>query len=100
MNFSPFVFQKFNRNDYYLFFKNLIDKKKHEVKLNNFPKRNEDYKTVTYGCIQFLDSFEILSSSLVLLVKTLVDIKHKTVRNLKKNLEMILYKVLLMKKKH
>ena len=34
-------------------------------------KRNEEYISVTYGCIRFIDSYRFLSSSLDKLVKNL-----------------------------
>ena len=48
------------------------------------PKTNEEYISVTYGCIRFIDSYRFLSSGLDSLVKTLVDNSHKTLENLKK----------------
>ena len=47
---------------------------------------NEEYISVTYGCIRFVDSFRFLSSSSDLLVETLVDNKHKTLLNLKEEI--------------
>ena len=41
---------------------------------------------MTYGCIRFIDSYRFLSSGLDLLVKTLVDNSHKTLKNLKKEI--------------
>ena len=43
--------------------------------------------SVTYGCIKFIDSYRFLSSSLDSLVKTLVDNKHITLGNLKKEID-------------
>ena len=50
------------------------------------PKTNEEYISVTYGCIRFIDSYRFLSSGLDSLVKTLVDNSHKTLTNLKKEI--------------
>ena len=41
---------------------------------------------MTYGCIRFIDSYRLLSSGLDSLVKTLVDISHKTLKLLKKEI--------------
>ena len=49
------------------------------------PKTNEEYISVTYGCIKFIDSHRLLSSSLDKLVETLVDDSHKSLKNLKRN---------------
>ena len=50
------------------------------------PKTNEEYISVTYGCIRFIDSYRFLSSGLDSLVKTLVDNSHKKLKNLKKEI--------------
>ena len=68
-----------------MFFKKLVDKKNGKVKFDLIPKTNEEYKSVTYGCVRFIDSYQFLSSGLDSLVKTLVDNSHKTLKNLKKN---------------
>ena len=80
----PFLFHKFSNYDYHMFFKKLVDKKNDKVKFSVLPKTNEEYISVTYGCIRFNDSYHFLSSSLDSLVETLVDHNHKTVKNLKK----------------
>ena len=66
-----------------MFFENLVDKKNEKVNFDLIPKTNEEYKSVTYGCIRFIDSYRFLSSGLDSLVKTLVDNSHKTLKNLK-----------------
>ena len=53
------------------FFKKLVDLKKDKVKLKFIPKTNEEYISVTYGCIRFIDSYRFQSSSLDKLVKNL-----------------------------
>ena len=60
----------------------LIDKKNVKVKFDSIPKTNEDYLSVTYGCIRFIDRYRLLSSSLDSLVKTQVDNNHITLKNL------------------
>ena len=52
-----------------MFFKRLVDLKKDKVKLGNVPKTNEEYISVTYGCIRFVHSNRNLSESLDILVK-------------------------------
>ena len=47
-----------------------IDKKEFDIK----PETNEEYISVTYGCIGFIDSYRFLSSSLDSLVKALMTI--------------------------
>ena len=69
-----------------MFFKKLVDKKKDKVDFHIIPKTNEEFISVIYGCIRFIDSYRFLSSGLDSLVKTLVDNSHKTLENLKKEI--------------
>ena len=64
-----------------MFFKKLVDKKNDIVKNKIIPKTDEEYVSVTYGCIRFIDSYRFLSSSLDLLVKTLFENSHKTLKD-------------------
>ena len=61
-----------------MFFEKLDDLKNDKVKFDNFPKTNEEYISVIYGCIRYMDGYRFLSSSLDSLVKTLVGNSHKT----------------------
>ena len=70
-NFIPFIFHNFSNYDCHMFFKKLIDKKNDKVKFDIIPKTNEEYISVTYGCIRFIDSYRFLSSGLDSLVKNL-----------------------------
>ena len=65
----------------------MVDKKKDKVDFEIIPKTNEEYISVTFGCIRFNDSYQFLSSGLDSLVKTLVDNSHKTLKNLKEEIE-------------
>ena len=47
-----------------MFFKRLVGKKKDKVDFDILPKTNEEYISVTYGCIRFNDSDRFLSSGL------------------------------------
>ena len=82
--FIPFIFHIFSNYDCHMFFKKLVDKKNDEVKFDIIPKTNEEYISVTYGCIRLIDSYRFLSSGLDSLVKTLVDNSQKTLKDLKK----------------
>ena len=64
----------------------LIDKKNDTVKFDNFPTTNGGYISVKYACVRFFNSYSFLSSSLDSLVKTFVDISHKTLKKLKKEI--------------
>ena len=70
-NFIPFIFHIFSNYDCHMFFKKLVDKKKDKVDFDIIPKTNEEYISVTYGCIRFIDSYRFLSSGLDSLVKNL-----------------------------
>ena len=52
-------------------FKRSVDFKKDRVKFEIIPKTNEEYISVTYGCIRFIDSYRFFSESLDKLVKKL-----------------------------
>ena len=82
-NFIPFIFHNFSNYDCHMFFKKLVDKKNDKVEFDIIPKTNEEYISVTYGCIRFIDSYRFLSSGLDSLVETLVDNSQKTLKNLK-----------------
>ena len=69
-----------------MFFKKLVDKKNAKVKFDIIPKTNDEYISVTYGCIRFIDSYRFHASSLDSLVKTLVDNSDKTLEDLKEEI--------------
>ena len=54
-------------------FKNLVDLKNEKVKVEIVPEINEEYISVTSGCIRFIDSYRFLSSSFDNLVKILYE---------------------------
>ena len=79
-NFIPFLFHNFSDYDCHRFFKKLVVKKNDEVKFDKIPKTNEEYISVTYGCIKFIDKYRFLSSSLDSLIKILVDNSQKSLK--------------------
>ena len=83
-NFITFIFHNFSNYDCHVFFQKLVDKKNDKVKFDNIPKTNEEYLSVTYGYIRFIDSYRFQSSSLESLVKTVVDNSNKKLKDLKK----------------
>ena len=85
-NFIPFVFHNFSNYDCQMFFKKIDDKKKDKVEIEIIPKTNEEYISVTYGCIRFIDSYRLSSSGLDSLVKTLVDNSQKTLEDFEKEI--------------
>ena len=82
-NIIPFLFHNFSNYDCHLFLKKLVDKKIDKVNFDKIPQTNEEYISVTYGCILFIVSYRFLSSSLDSLVKTLVDNSYKTLKDFK-----------------
>ena len=86
INFIPFIFHNFSNYDCHMFFKKLVDNKKDKVDFDIIPKTNEEYISVAYGCIRFIDSYRFLSSGLDSLIKTLVDNSHKALKNLKEEI--------------
>ena len=54
-----------------MFFKRLVDLQNEKVKFDIIPKTKEEYISVTYSCIRFIDSYRFLSDSLDDLVKKL-----------------------------
>ena len=83
-NFIPFLFHNFSNYHCHMFLKKLVDRKNDKVEFEIIPNTNEEYISVTYGRIRFIDSYRFLSSSLDSLVKTLVDNNHKSLKKLKK----------------
>ena len=79
-NFIPFAFHNFSYYDCHMFFKRLVDLKKEKVKFEIIPKTNEEYISVRYGCIKFIDSYRFLSESLDKLVKNLDEDDFKILR--------------------
>ena len=55
----------------YVLPKKLVDSKNNQVKFKIIPETNEEYISVRYGCIKFIDSYVFLSDSLDKLVKNL-----------------------------
>ena len=85
-NFILFIFHNFSKYDCHMFFKNLVDKKNDKVDFDIIPKTNEEYKSVTYICIRFIDSYRFSSSGSDPIIKTLVDNSHKILKNLKEEI--------------
>ena len=85
-NFIPFIFHNFSNYDCHMFSKKLVDKKKDKVDFEIIPKTSEEYISVTYGYIRFIDSYRFLSSVLDSLVKSIVDNSNKKMKNLKKEI--------------
>ena len=79
-NFIPFAFHNFSNYDCHMFFKRLVDLEKDKIKFKIIPKTNEEYITVKYGCIRFIDTYRFLSESLDKLAKNLVEDDFKILK--------------------
>ena len=55
--FIPFAFHICSNYDCHLFFKRLADENSEKAKFNFIPKTNEEYLSVAYGCIRFIDIY-------------------------------------------
>ena len=64
----------------------MVITRKGKVKFDIIPKTNEEYISLRYGSIRFIDGYRFLSTSLYSLVKTLVDNSHKTIKNFKEEI--------------
>ena len=62
-NIIPFTFHNFSKYNCHMFFKRLVDLKNDKVKIKIVPKTNEDYISVTFGCIRFIDSYSFIWSN-------------------------------------
>ena len=53
-NFIPFAFHNFSNYDFHRFFERLVNLKNDKVKFKIIPETNDEYISLTYGCIRFL----------------------------------------------
>ena len=51
--------------------KKLVDRKNDKVKFINIPKTNEEYISVTFGCIKIFESFRFLLINIDPLVRAI-----------------------------
>ena len=51
--------------------KKIVDRKNDKVKFINIPKTNEEYLSMTFGCIKFFESFRFLLINIDPLVGTI-----------------------------
>ena len=56
-----------------MFFNDLIISKKDKIKLSVTPRTNEEYMSVNYGCVKFLDSMRFQHDSVEKLTESLND---------------------------
>ena len=51
------ILHSFSNYDCHLFFKKLVDKNYDKVEFKIIPKTNEEYISIRYGCVRFIDSY-------------------------------------------
>ena len=54
--FIPVLHHNFSKYDSHMFFNELINTKVDTINLSVIPRKSEEYMSVNYGCIKFLDS--------------------------------------------
>ena len=60
--------------------------KEDKVKLDIFPRTNENYISVSYDCIQSNDGYRLSHSTLDWLVKTIIGNSHAMPKNMEKEI--------------
>ena len=71
--FIPVLYHNFSKYDNHMFFNELINSKVDKINLSVIPKTNEEYMSVNYGCVKFLDSMRFQQASLEQLTQSLKD---------------------------
>ena len=71
--FIPVLYHNFSKYDNHMFFNELINSKVEKKNLSVTPRTNEEYLSVNYSCIKFLDSMRFLTASLEKLTESLND---------------------------
>ena len=62
--FIPVLYHNFSKYDNHMFFNDLINSKPNEIILTVTPRTSEEYMSVNYGCVRFLDSMRFQQNSL------------------------------------
>ena len=71
--FIPLLYHNFSKYDNHMFFNDLTNSKPNKINLSVTPRTNEEYMSVNYGCVNFLDSMRFQQDSLQKLTKSLKD---------------------------
>ena len=69
--FIPVLYHNFSKYDNHMFFNELINSKVEKNNLSVIPRTNEEYMSVNYGCVKFLDSMRFQTHSLEKLTESL-----------------------------
>ena len=71
--FIPVLYHNFSKYDCHMFFNKLINSMPDKFNMKVIPKNNEEYMSLTYGSVKFLDSIRFLSASMEKLTESLRD---------------------------
>ena len=71
--FIPLLYHNFSKYDNHMFFIELINSRVYKIDLSVIPRTNEEYMSVNYGCVKFLDSMRSQQASLEKLTESLKD---------------------------
>ena len=71
--FIPVLYHNLSKYDIHMFFNELINSKVEKNNLSVIPRTNEEYTSVNFGCINFLDSMRFQPDSLEKLTESLKD---------------------------
>ena len=71
--FIPVLYHDFSKYDNHMFFNDLINSKVDKKNLSVIARNSEEYMSVNYGCIKFLDSMRFQTDSLEKLTESLKD---------------------------
>ena len=71
--FIPVLYHNFSKYDNHMFFNELINSRVDKIDLSVIPRTNEEYMSVNYGCVKFLDSMRSQQASLEKLTESLKD---------------------------
>ena len=71
--FIPVLYHNFSKYDCHMFFNESINSKVDTINISVIPRTNEEYMSVNYGCIKFLDSMRFQQASLEKLTESLKD---------------------------
>ena len=74
--FIPDLYHNFSKYDCHMFFNELINASPNKFNIGVIPRNNEEYMSVNYGCIKFLDSMRFQQASLEKLTESLKDIDY------------------------
>ena len=71
--FIPVLYHNFSKYDNHMFFNELINSKVDKIDISVTARTNEEYMSVKYGCVKFLDSMRFQHDSLEKLTESLKD---------------------------